>query len=502
MAKIIARNFNVYEEFMNRIQNYFPVLIFIFALYVIPAAQDNPVSLSWNGYLQTDNRLHIGSKDYHFTWQEYRLDLKSEVKIEDKAHFFSEIWLRSLGFANPKDLSQLQMVGNVSPLDIQLREAYVSLYNIPFTNFDCTIGRQRIAWGSGDRINPIDNINPYDMEDIWEFGRHLASDGLKLNYYRGDFSISGVVIPFFRPAVLPQGDWMNALMPSLAGTNPYANIVSQTDTAILPGLSPSNATNAGFRIKGKLFDWDISASYLYGRDCLPILSTLNVTLVNQTESAFLADLQDGTIDMTVKTEMKYPRFQVAGFDVAGSIWDIGTWAEVAVFFPEKVVMPAPVPQGIPQFSIQTLTNPAVMIPLAAMLSGIHDSLVLDDKPYVKFVIGADYTFPANIYVNLQYVHGFVHERGSDIEDYLMGNLDWKLLNDKLKLTPVGVGLEIKDFNHLADSYAFVAQPAVTWYPVDNAELSLGARIITGKEGTYFGKVRNDDEVFLRCRYSF
>jgi hypothetical protein len=159
-------------------------------------------------------------------------------------------------------------------------------------------------------------------------------------------------------------------------------------------------------------------------------------------------------------------------------------------------MPAPLPQGIPPAFMQAL------MPLLASMPGLSDSVILDGKPYVKFVIGIDYTFPANVYINLQYVHGFVHERGNDIEDYLMGNLDWKLFNDKLKVTPVGVGLEIKNFSDITNNYAFVAQPAVVWYPIDNTELSLGARIITGKEGTYFGKVKDNDELFVKCKYSF
>jgi hypothetical protein len=41
---------------------------------------------------------------------------------------------------------------------------------------ELTVGRQRIAWRTADRLNPTDNINAYDLEDIWDFGRHHGSE--------------------------------------------------------------------------------------------------------------------------------------------------------------------------------------------------------------------------------------------------------------------------------------------------------------------------------------
>jgi hypothetical protein len=152
----------------------------LFCLPYSVKAQEETTSdnIKWGGYLQTDNRLRLKG-DNDFSWHEYRLDLKTEVKPIEKAHFYSEVWLRSLGFPTVENSADLVSKDKVSPLNLDLREAYVDLYGFLFDNLDLRIGRQRIAWGTADKLNPTDNLNPDDLEDIWDFGRHLGSDGLK-----------------------------------------------------------------------------------------------------------------------------------------------------------------------------------------------------------------------------------------------------------------------------------------------------------------------------------
>ena len=51
----------------------------------------------------------------------------------------------------------------------------------------------------------VDNLDPDDLEDPWDFGRHLASDALSLTAWLGEASLQLVALPFFRPARLPGG---------------------------------------------------------------------------------------------------------------------------------------------------------------------------------------------------------------------------------------------------------------------------------------------------------
>lgn len=435
-------------------------------LCVYAYAQDS--GIEWHGYLQIDNRLLLYN-DYEFSWQEYRLDLKIEVNPMEKAHFYSELWLRSWGFSEIQNSSDLVNKDKVSPWNLDLREAYVDLYEFLFKDLDIRIGRQRIAWGTADKLNPTDNLNPPDLEDIWDFGRHLGSNGIKGSYYLGDFTFTGVFIPIFTPAVLPRGDWADALSPSMELPEGLT-LGNLSNSIVLPANKPKESSIAGVKVAKNILRFDFSLSYVYGRDNLPLARKVTFTPTGI----------PGEVD--IENELIYPRIHIAGIDMAGAIADIGVWAEAAVFFPEEV---------------------KITTDLSALGMGTQESIVLDDNPYVKYVLGVDYTFKNGIYINGQYLHGFIHERGEDnLEDYFMFGLEQKLLDGKLKIIPVSGGIEIKDFKDIKNNYALILSPEITYYPVDNAEITLGVRLIDGKNSTTFGRVKDNDELSFKVKYCF
>ena len=216
--------------------------------------------------------------------------------------------------------------------------------------------------------------------------------------------------------------------------------------------------------------YDLSLSYFYGRDDLPLVRNVKFTPVDTL----------GTVD--VSSELIYPQMQVVGLDMAGAIGKVGIWAEGAGFFPKKVTM---------------ITD------LSGLGMGFQKSTALEDKPYIKWVVGADYTFKNSIYINGQYLHGFILERGEgNLEDYILFGVERKFFDKKLKLTPVGGGVEIKKFEGIKDNSAFVFAPEIVYYPVDNAEINLGVRLINGGKTTTFGRAKDNDEFFLKVKYSF
>jgi len=443
------------------------LLLLCFSCHLL--AQESEGSLvKWNGYLQTENRLQLKG-DNDFSWQEYRLDLKTEVKPAEKAKFYSEIWLRSFGFPTVQNSADLLDKNKISPLNLDFREAYVDLYGFLFNNLDICIGRQRIAWGTADKLNPTDNLNPDDLEDIWDFGRHLGSDGLKASYYLKDYTFSLIYIPIFTPAVLPRGDWASALSPSMELPTGIT-LKNLTDTIIMPKNNLKEGSITGVKISKNFFGYDFSLSYVYGRDDLPLARKVTFTPTSTPG------------EVNIASELIYPRMHIAGIDMAGAIADVGVWAEAAVFFPEEVKMTTD---------------------LSALGMGIQESIALDDRPYVKYILGADYTFKNGTYINGQYLHGFIHEKGNDnLEDYFMFGLEKKFFNDKLKIIPIDGGVEIKDFKDIENNYALILSPEIAYFPVDNAELTLGIRLIDGKGTTAFGRVKDKDELYFKVKYSF
>ncbi len=427
-------------------------------------AEEPENGLKWSGYLQLDHRFFTRTGDFSF--KEYRLDLQSEYRTSENSKFFSDIWVRSLGFQSVSTSSDLFSKNKISPVDFEIREAYLDIYGFLTKNLDIRIGRQRIAWGAADKINPTDNINPDDFEDIWDMGRHLGSDGIKATYYFKNFTIQGVFVPNFTPAVLPLPQWSSVLIPpfQIMEFGKDYKLRNVNDRIIMPENNLEENMIAGLKISTNIAGYDLSLSYLYGRDDLPTLNYLRIENITFAK------------EIDVVANLIYPRMKVLGADFSGSIGDIGIWGEAGLFFPEEVK-------------------------LRTSYLGLYtvESTALSDSPYLKYTIGIDYTFKNGIYLNTQFVHGFVHERGKkNLEDYLTMQLEWKLFNDKLKLIPISGAIEHKD----KKNYAIIYYPSLEYRPFENTLLIIGVRSINEKGSTNFGRLKDMDEFFVKAKYNF
>ena len=181
-------------------------------VYLIGLMPQAGAEVDFSGDLSTALRIGLGESFDVFEYEEseLRLGLRLEVESTENLRLFSEAWIRSgwdfpavyedaqdFSASNPFDIESLM------PVAIELREAYVDLYGFPVRATDMRIGRQRIAWGTADRISVVDNLNPDDLGDFWDFGRHAPSEAVSLTLYRNQFSVQAVYIPVFKPAALP-----------------------------------------------------------------------------------------------------------------------------------------------------------------------------------------------------------------------------------------------------------------------------------------------------------
>jgi len=425
--------------------------------------------ITMGGAASTDDRVSTETNP-QLTYQEYRLEITGDAKPSDKPRLYAEAWLRSAGTSsNVTSAADLFTLGRVAPVALDLLEAWFELKGFIFDNVDLKIGRQRVAWGTADRLNPTDNVNAYDLTDIWDFGRHLGSDGVQLSVYAGGLQLTGLAIPVFTPAVLPQGAAASALTSTSSTGFPGMTVSGVTTSVVLPSSSLADSLSAGLKVSGNLLGYDLSVSYLYGRQGLPIVDKTVVT-------------PTGASSVAVASELIYPREHIFGADLAGSLWGVGVWAEAALFLPEKVTLTAD---------------------LSALTMGVQQSVALDSAPFVKYAIGGDYTFPANIYINAQYLHGFVQEAGQgNLKDYFVVNVDWRLLEDRIKLTPINVVVEVSNWNDVSNNHAILAAPSITLHPVDNAELVIGVHWIQATSSTAYAGMSGKNEVFAHARYSF
>lgn len=418
-------------------------------------------AVSLSGNIFTDNRFSL--EDNTFSWNE--IQLISKLNLDNgKGHIYAETEFRGIGFPNISDPIDLQDIENIDTLQINIREAYIDFYKFILKNLDIRVGKQRIAWGTADKLNPTDNLNPDDLEDIMDFGKKLGSNAVKLTYYMGDYSLVGVFIPIFKPAVMPSNKWAAAFSPSLPVPQGFT-LNSYSNNVILPKRSFKESSMFAVKFSGNLFNYDFSLSYFNGRDDIPLIDDMTIAFISPT-----------AIDANIG--MIYPKMQVIGADMSGEIANIGVWGEAACFIPEKVIMTTTI-------NTSTATTTA-----------------LDSKPYYKYVVGMDYTFKNGLYINGQYLHGFIQERGEDnLEDYIIFGMEKKFFDDDLKIK-IGLGSEIKDFNKIKENSAIIILPEISYIPMDNGEINLGAYFINGENNTSFGKVKKNDEVYIKFKYNF
>ncbi|MCX7757543.1 MAG: hypothetical protein N2166_04475 [candidate division WOR-3 bacterium] len=419
--------------------------------------------INWDGYLLIDNRVRTSNLSYSFN--ELRWALNAQCQPVQELKFVSGIWIRSLGtkeFNTSRDLFENI---KVAPLELNLKEAYFILSGFPIKNIDWSMGKQRISWGVATRFSPTDNINPIDLEDPWDFNRRLSVTSFKASYYHRYFSLTGVYVPLFTPAVLPK----NTLFFSLSNLPLNFNYRKITDTLLLENKL-KETQSIGVRIKSKVLNYDFSFSYLMGRYEIPYPKRI----------IFIPTQNPNELDL--KTELYFPKRHIIGIDWMGTIKDLGVWAEVAMYLPEKAVL---------------------TYDLTLLGMGTADSIILDNTQYFRYVLGFDYTFTNNIYCNLEYFHGFVFEHGKDnLCDYLAFTLEYKFCDEKLKLYPINGIVEIYNRHSFLDNYGLVFMPEIGYYPLNDLEVILGLRFIEAKPNTRFEQFKDCDEVYLKVKYCF
>ena len=429
-------------------------------------AMANP-GVEVTGSVLTDVRT--GIEDGRLLWNENRLTLEVDASPGEDAHVFAQFWIRGSGLAEAGSSADLMGLDRrkSNPWDLVFREAYVDLYGFILSDLDLRIGRQRIAWGTGDQINPTDNVNPDDFEDIWDFGRHVPVNSVLATYYRGDVTLSGVFVPAFAPATFPPAEWAGALA-SPGALRDGLTVSGMSDRLHVPEGTLAEGASAAVKVARPVLDYDLSLSYFQGRSDIPVASRVVLT-------------PGKGRGVHVESELVYPRLSVIGADMSGAVGSIGVWSEVAVLFPNEV---------------------RTTVDGSAVGEALQTSVALKGDPFVKYVVGADYTFHGGLYVNGQFVHGFAHELGADaLHDYVAGGVEKKLRHDTVKMT-LAAAAEIPRLASPFDDLAIVGMPEVAYYPADGSEIALGVRFIQATGKTSFGELDDMDEVYLTVKYAF
>ena len=540
-------------------------LLLALPLFVQPARAD--VDLKFSGSISSDMRFRIQGQERAlptptpsqwtllkngFSRNENRIRAQLGIKLGQKIRGVADAELMLYGFSDLRDIDSATLRDRVDPYYLEVHAAYIDVYNLfgdVIPRFDLRLGRQTVPWGAADKFNPISNLNTLDLSDPLLFGRALANNMIRADWNPvGDLQITAVLVPVFRPAQLPRTApfaLLDPLRPApvldqgvrTALDNERAVYVPVKDpvTGVLlpagrtltveadvlaPEVSAANM-QVGGHVTWELLGQDMGLSYYHGRFGIPVPAW---------------SVSTGTLDQNVTlTQLVYPRMDVAGVEMAGSIerlGGMGYWIEAAVFFPSEVQL------GLYD-AITSPTAPRAMEYLPAADGRYYRStlpvgaqgqrpLVIDRTPFPKATIGADYAFGGHVYVNIQYVHGFIDEFGGGrvarprkdsidvaaqprvearVGDYVVAGLDLKLLNERLLLRLFGViKLPSVDLQtRLWDDWAptGVLFPQIIWNVFDGTELMVGSFVMLGDRSTKFGDpAAGATEVFVRGKVSF
>jgi hypothetical protein len=257
---------------------------------------------------------------------------------------------------------------------------------------------------------------------------------------------------------------------------PGMTLQTYSDSIVMPEYKLAESANMGFRFKGFAGGVDFSMSYVWGWDGLPH-NTANVIIP--------VDMSGG---VNVDALLSFGKNHIIGADLATSIAGIGFWAEGALFIPEEdIIMSNDLSAFFP-------ANPDPVI---------VDSTILEAKPYVKFVVGGDYFFSDGSYLNVQYLHGFIHERGTEaLNDYFFLRYDKSFFNDKLKISPLSGAFIAADWSDIKENYALAYMPEVIYKATPNSEISVSAALFDGKGKNLFANMRTYDMFIFKLKYMF
>jgi len=407
------------------------------------------LNIELGGHLQTDLRFRPNELTAGNWYDRQTLPAgisRAEViaKMKAKARFGRFQGVLDLDFVligkhdQPEDLSALSDRTALHPFRVEAHSAYLQVRDLFTSGLDLRVGQQIVMWGVGDQFNPTNNLNADDLEDPLLFGEQQGNLMARLDYTIKDvWTISAVLVPIFKPALLPASGAMNAaavdrlpfsdeafrhrVHSESALSEQFLGFPTVLEAAIpvLPELSASNMQFA-FRAAGSVFGQDLALSFYRGRFDFP-QPYLNHSILDETpqcendppapitrydEPAEDEECINGLIRTT--TYLGYPRINVLGFNWAGEIPVIGLGYrfEVGVFFPEEqyltILKPeVPLDPGPPGEYDYDLDGEAGGTPPATS----------PNKPFAKWTLGLDYSV-GPVMFNVQWVHGMVDEFGN------------------------------------------------------------------------------------------
>ena len=337
---------------------------------------------------------------------------------------------------------------SVNPIMVIPKELYVGAYEL-IPHSDVKAGKLMISWGSADMLSPLDNFNPLPPEmSLTDMNQKMGVWGVDFTYYFDDLTyLQAIVLPSFLPAYMPESS-EEQLYLSMFAPQFQAQGIEIESVNITHALPEKPAW--GLKLGRSFSSFDAAISYYngyyfngYPETIEPIFTTSGTTL---------------------NLGLGYPEKSVFGFEFQGD-------------FP-----------GIEGATLRG--DFAYITPQSWQIQGQD---VLND-PYIKAVIGADYTTSFDLYLNASYLYGFISEEGDKCSSYISLNARKELEDSKLTPNYIGI-ISLSDgsmINAIGADYDFT----------DDFSMTFSYVSVLGESTSKLGQMESSSGLYLSGEWVF
>jgi len=335
-----------------------------------------------------------------------------------------------------------------NPVMIIPNEFYVGAYDL-IPQLDIKTGLLIVSWGSTDMFGPLDNFNPLppgmSFTSMAQKNGVLAADA---TYYFNDITyLQAVVLPSFVPSFMPE-EYEKQIYLSMFTPQFQAQGIEISSINITHN-TPENPV-WGIKLGRSFASFDAAVSYYNGYYLNAYPETFQPV--------------PGVSGMTLNLGLGYPEKSVFGLEFQGD-------------FP-----------GIEGATLRG--DLAYITPQPWQVQGED---ILKD-PYIKAVVGADYTTSFDLYLNAGFIWGFVSEEGDQCSPYIYLNAKKELEDSKLTPNYLGI-ISLHDgsmVNSVGASYGFT----------DNFSITLSYVSVLGEQTSKLGQMGSAEGLYLMGEWYF
>ncbi len=387
-------------------------------------------------------------------------------------------------------------------------EAYLDFFT---SRADFRLGIQKFAWGRLDELSPVDMLNTDSMTNPFiedENTRKIGAPSAKVNIYSDIVNLEVDWIPCWVPYRLPMSyeRWFPTVLISpesidIAGFGPFlpAGITVPVNASYVDIDMPARTfenSEIGAKLSKTIGKWDVSAMYFKGYDTMPVFdmpTELTVQIAPQTMTPVFS--------LDVELEPRVFTIEMYGADFSTTAGDFTLRGDAAFFRDRRYIreIEGLISDYFTPDMFQSIISEVMKDPFNPHTFTL-DPPVIEKKNSARYGLGFDY------------IRGDTTITGQIVQEYIF-NYDEKLLFNKngidtmltlsIKQMLLNGRLEAALYCSYGIEYSqFLIKPTISYDITDNLKATLAALVFGGEKDSLLGQYSENDEIYLKIKYSY